>query len=83
MGHSGPTARPVALALAAFTLLAVLSMGRATAMGGGDGGGGGGMGGGGGDGGGSGAAGARETIYPTACAKGQVYDRRQSRCVKA
>jgi hypothetical protein len=40
-------------------------------------------GGGGGDGGGSGADGARETIYPAACAKGQVYDRRQNRCVKA
>jgi hypothetical protein len=89
--------RNLARATITFALLLAFSLGSAMAMGmdgGGSGGGssGGGAGGGsggsdGGMGGGGGADGnggsARDTIYPTVCARGQIFDRRLNHCVRA
>jgi hypothetical protein len=79
--------------LVATSLLPAAAMGMGGGGGGGTGGGsGGGSGGGGGmgDGGGMGGGGGggeggspRDTLYPNVCARGQVFDRRLNRCVRA
>jgi hypothetical protein len=90
---SGQILRRFAHASFAVALLVATSLAPAMAMGMGGGGGGstggsgggsgaGGMGGGGGGGGGDGGS-PRDTLYPTFCPRGQVFDARHNRCVKA